>query len=176
MKDVIVDANIVRAAGTTDCQQSIAARSILDLILHSKHAVVADKTLLTEWNKHQSSFAIEWRAALESQARLVEVTIHPYLLDAFHLAAQRLDYSNRACASKDSHLVLTALGTFSIVVSSELASRGVFSRLAVWFDALYEVLWVHPDCYNSLRSVINDGNRPPDVWRLCFHKCSCSDA
>lgn len=167
MTDVTIDACVMRSAGITEDVQAIAARTTLDEVYKSSACVLADTQLVAEWEKHESTYAISWRAAMETQARIINVSCND---DRWGLKGriEALDCSRSACALKDVHLVMTALTFSSFIVSSERASRGIFVQLALGCDALLEVYWAHPDEYSVISKVCNGMTGRSPTWSLAY--------
>lgn len=166
MADVIIDTCVLRGAGETDNVNSIACRSILDAVYDADCLVIADDILRAEWDDHASCYSLRWRAALESQARLITVSLAEANWVPFDQALTYLDASNAVCARKDAHLVLTALRFRAFVVSSERASRRVLGRLALYFDALFEVAWAPTDQVVRIKAVCRRTVQIPRDWYL----------
>jgi hypothetical protein len=166
MSDVTLDACVLRSAGLSSSDRSVAAREVLDAVISERRQVVFDVRLMEEWRKHASTYGERWLAAVETKGMLVPVSISERQFAAIQAASKYLDASNYVCAMKDAHLVVTALCYFTILVSDERRSRGVFTKLARRLDCIGEVCWVSASDSARIREVIGRRMRAPCEWFL----------
>lgn len=167
MADITVDACVLRSAGRTDVDIAIGARRILDEAQRASVVVIVDDRLQAEWDRHASSYAIEWRAAMESAGRIFVVNRPSVYEGALRIALDYLDPGSAKCAWKDRHLVLVSYAHSTVVVSFEKASRNVFSVLARRLDFLSVVPWAGLGDLDGVCRVLQ-GDAVPDSWFLCF--------
>ena len=168
MADVIVDACVMHSAGETENIQAVDARSLLDSVMTSGASVILEDRLEREWSAHSSGYALRWRAALESRSRIVRTKLREASWVPFEISLGYLDFSNAACARKDGHLVLASLHFRAIVISSEVASRNVFTHVSKYFDALCEVRWSHPSDFRRIELVCSRRMASPQEWFLTY--------
>jgi hypothetical protein len=97
-----------------------------------------------EWDRHQSSFALQWLVTMMNLQKLWHVKDEQseQLRDA--IQGHSLDLNLTAIMLKDAHLLDAALATDSRVASLDDTARGHFRRLAAKLDALKSIMWVNP--------------------------------
>lgn len=113
-------------------------------------------TLLAhEWDKHQSLFALRWRAEMRSKAKIVDIA-HVENPDV------RAQVIISAAVMKDLHLVEAALATDKVVVSLDDRAR---AELRV--EATREITWVNAvaDGGHAIYWLRNGAN-PIAHWKL----------
>jgi hypothetical protein len=114
--------------------------------------------LAGEWDRHQSLFALRWRAEMRSQAKIVDI------VDVEN-ADVRSQVTVSPAVMKDLHLVEAALATDKVVVSLDDRARGELNveatRDIVWVNAVadggHAVYWLRAGAY------------PVEEWKLDHH-------
>jgi len=101
---LVVDASVASAAGHTLRPSSFRSREFLVEVLKISHRIVMTAALAEEWDKHQSLFALRWRANMRSQAKIVDV------VDVEN-ADVRSQVTMSLALMKDLHLVEASLRT-----------------------------------------------------------------
>ncbi|MEW6219041.1 MAG: hypothetical protein AB1634_05820 [Thermodesulfobacteriota bacterium] len=109
---IVIDASVARAAGSAEHPVSTACRDFLIQILRICHRVVMTVEIAEEWKKHQSGFALRWRAAMESKRKVVRPSVAE-LPSGLREQAEALPLPPRRMSAllKDLHLVEAALAT-----------------------------------------------------------------
>ena len=72
MSDIVIDADIMRSAGTSEHPHSSHARQILEAIRDGGHRMVQCAPLMAEHRKHQGRFASAWRTSMVSRKQWVQ--------------------------------------------------------------------------------------------------------
>ena len=154
---LVIDTNIVKAAGRTLHPTSRRCRDFLDEVLKISHRAVLTPELTAEWDTHQSLFALRWRADMRSKAKIVD-------LDRVENDEIRHQVRLTKAALKDLHLVEAAVATDRTVVSlDDRASQDLCveaTREIVWVNAVGEgghaIYW------------LRTGANPKDEWKLGY--------
>jgi hypothetical protein len=143
----VIDASVMRAAGTPDRVDSRApnCRDFLMAVRRICHRVILTPGVRSEWDKHQSRFALSWRVSMVS-IRKVDL----YSIDADDelrrsIAEVAPDESVARVMLKDAHLIEAALAADRIIASLDDVVRGHFSRASARVDSLSEIVWVNPN-------------------------------
>lgn len=127
----MVDASVASAAGQTLHPSSFRSREFIVEVLKISHRIVMTAALAAEWDKHQSLFALRWRAEMRSQVKIVDI-----------VDVENADVRSQVVVSpavmKDLHLVEAALATDRIVVSLDDRARAELN-----VDATKDVVWVN---------------------------------
>ena len=132
MSDIVIDADIMRSAGTSDHPHSSNARMVLEAIRNHGHRMVQCAPIREEHTRHQSRFAYTWRAEMVSRRQWVH---WQYMEDAelrktLVAALPETASTNKELAvQKDAHLLEAAAATDKRIVSKDATARNLF-RLA----------------------------------------------
>lgn len=155
-KVLVIDASVARSAGETEHPVSSACRQTLTSVLKICHRMVMCKEIDVEWRKHQSGFALKWRAAMQSKGKIVRIEIPkdsalPEKLEGLHVGEKGIK-----AMLKDIHLIEAAMQTDLRIVSSDEAARKLFRAASEHIDELKPIYWVNPtieddDCVGWLR-------------------------
>ena len=71
MSDIVIDADIMRSAGTSQHPHSSNARKLLDAVWDAGHRMVQCAPLKQEHDRHQGRYASLWRTKMISKKRWV---------------------------------------------------------------------------------------------------------
>jgi hypothetical protein len=109
------------------------------------HRVILTPGIRSEWDKHQSRFASDWRV---SMVRIRKIDVSS--IDADDELRRRIgevapDESIARIMLKDAHLIEAAVAADRIVVSLDDAVRRHFARASAGLDSLREIVWVNPN-------------------------------
>jgi hypothetical protein len=143
---LVVDASVARAAGPFESQHPIGAHcrdfliAIRGICLH----VAWSESIKIEWDKHQGSFASQWRVSMMNLKKLRPITNERLELFRAAIAEQSQDNNVAAIMLKDAHLVEAAWACDRRVASLDDTVRGHFRYLASAFDALRTIIWLNP--------------------------------
>jgi hypothetical protein len=110
-----------------------------------------------EWDKHQSLFALKWRARMRRQAKIVDI------VDVDN-ANVRTQVTMSPAVMKDLHLVEAALATDKLVVSLDDRAR---AELRV--EATKDVTWVNAVADGGHAIYwLRTGANPVERWKLGY--------
>lgn len=145
---LVIDASVAQASGGKDAiyPTSKNCRDFLDTVLaETGHEVVMTLAIREEWNKHQSNFAKNWRAAMIARKRLSFVNVA--VNDELHqkLANNATHEKTQVAILKDCHLIDAALATDKNVSSLDNTVRGLFGKACKTVFEIKAVVWVNPD-------------------------------
>ena len=114
-------------------------------------------SLSKEWDKHQSRFALKWRAEMRSREKVVDI-------DEIENLELRTQVKMTKGVEKDLHLVEAALATDTIVVSlDDRAARDLC------LEATKEVVWVNAAAEGGHAIYwMRVGANPVEKWKLGY--------
>lgn len=141
---LVIDADVVGSATTSDHPVSSACRHFLETVLDVGHHVVITTTLLQEWRRHRSWYSVRWLTQMYGKQ-------HVHRHDAEHdenlrrrIASAVPEDRDRKAAEKDVHLIEAALGTDRLVASQDKRARGIFREASRGVRELKQIVWVNP--------------------------------
>lgn len=140
---IVVDACVLRAAGTTDAPMSSRCRAFLEKLRVSDHSVGVSPPILTEWVKHASRWSHRWRLRMTDLGKIRDVK-WVRNNDLRRAIRTYLDESSQESAEKDAHLIETALQLDEVVVSTDSTARGLFRQIASQMPSVARITWLHP--------------------------------
>ena len=153
-----MDASVASAAGQTLHPSSFRSREFLVEVLKIGHRIVMTAALAGEWDKHQSLFALRWRASMRSQAKIVDIV-------SSENTVVRSQVIMSPAVMKDLHLIEAALATDKLVVSLDDRARG---ELRV--EATKEVTWVNAVAEGGhVIYWLRAGAKPAKRWKLGYY-------
>jgi hypothetical protein len=155
-KRLVIDACILKASGDENVihPTSKNCHNFLRSVLQISHRVVVTRAIEAEWNRHNSRYALAWRAKMEEKERFVFILKleNAELRDRIYLAdvlLENITDNQRMEVKKDIHLIEAALATDKIVVSlDDNTARRFFTKAAKEVEELSElkaIAWVNPD-------------------------------
>ena len=106
---LVVDASVASAAGQTMHPTSFRSREFLGEVLKISHRIVMTTTLAAEWDRHQSLYAMRWRAEMRTRKKID-------IADIQNEEVRRQIPLSKA-TQKDLHLIEAALSADKIVIS-----------------------------------------------------------
>ena len=166
---LVVDANIMQAAGGTDATDnvSISCRDLLLEILEICHRVVKTPEIKTEWKKHSSGYALKWEVKMWGCKKIIQ---QEELEDKqLREKVSSLNYRERIIKTmqKDIHLIEAARKNHKIISSLEKESQKYFSGSAHKVRKLKGVMWVNPsEDFESVKEWLKAGAKDNDIYRL----------
>lgn len=170
MSDLVIDADIMRAAGESEHPHSRNARDLLEAVRGSGHRLVQSPAIKSEHDKHSGKFAMLWRASMISRKRWVQVDCleDPVLRDALVEALPANAISKEVAVLKDAHLLECAASADRRIVSKDRTARDLFRLACPNLGEYRRFLW--GDMTESADSVIEwvkKGCVEAERFRLC---------
>jgi len=170
MSLIVVDADIMRAAGLSEKPTATHARMILESIQHRGHSIVIAKPLNDEYKRHQSQFAERWKSQMVSNKRVkfTQYEDNPALRKLLIQSLPADNVAAEAAVEKDAHLLEIALQHGQRIVSKDKKAKKYFQhscvvkgdhRLLLWADATEKPL--------EVIEWIGNGCADQNHWRLC---------
>lgn len=154
---LVVDASVASAAGQTLVPRSYRSREFLGEVLKISHRMVMTAALAAEWDRHQSLYAMRWRAEMRTRNKVVDIT------DVRNEEVRRQVAVSRA-VQKDLHLIEAALATDRVVIS--LDDR---AQAALCVEATREVTWVNAVAEGGHAIYwLRDGAPAKNEWKLGY--------
>lgn len=146
---LVVDASVAQSAGSdfathttsTDC------RAVLRVALSVCHTAVFSSEITSEWDKHQSVYAREWRVLMESRRKVVKTEKSSWQT-RIHAAIHStlLNQKDIAAALKDAHLVDAALQADGLIISSDDVAKSLFVHVSENMREIGHLIWLNPNC------------------------------
>jgi hypothetical protein len=156
-KTIVVDADVARSAGITEHPRSKACRGVLDAMLKYCHKLAWTSDIAEEWKRHQSSYAIQWRAAMTARKKIrkLENVQDDDLRNQMSESAMTIDEINAIL--KDIHLIEAALRSDSIIISCDQRMQKLLTEAAQTTAAIRLICWSDPcreldECVNWVAS------------------------
>jgi hypothetical protein len=119
--------------------------------------MVMTAALAAEWDRHQSLYAMRWRAEMRSRKKIIDIAV------VQNEEVRRQVPASRAI-QKDLHLIEAALSTDKIVVS--LDDR---AQAALCVEATKEVTWVNAVAEGGHAIYwLRDGAPSKNEWKLGY--------
>lgn len=170
MSDIVIDADIMRSAGTSEHPHSRNSREVLEAIREGNHRMVQCAPLLAEHKKHRSRFASTWQTSMLSRKQWVR---WEYQADdglrSVLLAALPENSSNKEQAVlKDAHLMEAAAATGQCIISKDKSARDLFRLACPALGSHRHILW--GEMTLSSEGVIDwvrSGCNERDDYKLC---------
>lgn len=143
---IVVDASIAGAAGLEESRSPTAAhcRDFLKALRNVGHRMAWSAAIKAEWDKHQSTFALEWQLSMVRLGKLRPVKDERDEELRTVIEEHSKDKQVVAKMLKDAHLIEAAFATDSRIASADENARGHFGRLAATLHSLRTVVWVNP--------------------------------
>ncbi len=163
---LVIDASVLRAAGTSEHPTSSACRGVLIDILEICHRACDTPAIGEEWKRHQSNFARRWRSRMYARGKIKPpAPVDGSAIRATVRSRGTLTPEQIASIEKDLHLVEAALGADRIVVSADNRMRALLRELRI--GALRGMIWANPVTErDSLQDFLSGAVAPPSEWSL----------
>lgn len=170
MSDIVIDADILRSAGTSEHPHSKSSRELLEAIREGNHRMVQCAPLLAEHKKHRSRFAATWQANMTARKQSVywkyeeDTALRKALVDALPPDAP----AKEIAALKDAHLLEAAAATGQRIVSKDRTARDLFRLACPTLGDHGNILWgeMSLSCADVL-NWITSGCAARDNFKLC---------
>lgn len=143
MSDIVIDADIMRSAGTSEHPHSSNARKVLDAIWEAGHRMVQCEPLKKEHDRHQGRYASLWRTKMVSKKRwkhwkyVEDAELRAILVAALPQASRAKDRE----VLKDAHLLEAAAATDQRIVSKDATAKGLFRLACPNLGIHHNILW-----------------------------------
>lgn len=145
MSDIVIDADIMRSAGTSEHPQSSNARKVLDAIWDAGHRMVQCTPIKAEHDRHQGRYASIWRVRMISKKRWVhwdyveDVELRNTLVAALPETGSS---AKEQAVRKDAHLLEAATATGKRIVSKDATAKDLFRLACPNLRLAYrDILW-----------------------------------
>ena len=146
-KRLIIDTDVAQASGDEDATdpRAINCRDFLKEVMAQNHRIVMTRKISDEWKRHQSRFALEWRASMDARRRVDRIDPPEYneLQDKITTTADNEDEIE--VMQKDFHLLEAALETDKTVISLDETVRELFAEASQRVGEIRDFIWVNPD-------------------------------
>jgi len=167
---LVIDASVMRAAGSIDATAPVPARcrDTLRTVLEVCHRAHLDGDLKEEWNRHMSKFARTWLRSMYSRRKIVGTgsAAQPNLERMTAMAAS-LPEAQRAAIEKDLHLVACAILADGTILSLDDAMNRILRGLAVSLPVLRGLIWVNPSIdFGKLKAWLEETGPSDPRWCL----------
>lgn len=168
--DLVIDADVMRAAGTSETPHASNARRALEAIREGGHRMVLSRPLIDEYKKHASRYASTWRSNMISRKlhrpseHLEDTALRKTVADAQPHDAP----AKETAALKDIHLLEIAFATDGRIISKDAKARDLFRRACPNLGHHKNILW--GDLTGLPEAVIawlREGCRQRNDFRLC---------
>lgn len=143
MSDIVIDADIMRSAGTSEHPHSSNARKILDAIRDAGHRMVQCAPLKAEHDRHQSRYSSLWRTSMVTRKQWIhwkyeeDTALRETLVAALPANA----FGQERAVLKDAHLLETAAATDNRIVSKDATARNFFRLACPNLGVHRSILW-----------------------------------
>ena len=140
---VVVDADVLRAAGSTEHPTSRLARLALEAIRAGKHRLVLCEPLEQEYKRHESQFAVRWRANMVARKQtyrwehVEDSGLRKLLVEALPEDAT----GQHKAVLKDAHLLEAAAATGQRIVSKDARAKALFQKACPKLKEHRRLLW-----------------------------------
>lgn len=173
MSDIVIDADIMRSAGTSEHPHSSNARKMLDAVWDAGHRMVQCAPIKEEHDRHQGRYASLWRTKMISKKRWVHwrymenADLRRILVEALPAGSRARDRE----VLKDAHLLEAAAATdkrIKRIVSKDATARNLFRLACPNLGVHRSILW--GDLTGAPAKVIQwveDGCAERNDIRLC---------
>jgi len=125
-KQIVIDANIAQGSSNDRMFNPVLgdagaqSRQCLQAIWDEKHVAVFGRSLLSEWDRHASSYARRWLRNMEQKSRVVLEDGERFAELAISACACLSTAGEKAALVKDLHLIQSALATGQLILSNEV--------------------------------------------------------
>lgn len=162
---LVVDACVLRSAGSSGSPTPTECRAILEEIKNSRKHVSIDRKLLAEWRRHKSRYSATWISAMFSRRLIEQIDRFSGKSISVEDAVSKLGEPDRSVALKDIHLIRIAVDRGYCVISCERRCRAAFHKAAVYCSEMSKVFWIFPFEPGACDAVAGRCVTPPE-WRL----------
>lgn len=142
---LVIDASVIRAAGTRERGRSLLCRQFLMHVLEICHHVTLTPDIRQEWKRHHSRFSQKWLHQMFGHKKQCKVT--PADVDSIRKQIADLPVTEKQADAmfKDLPLVAAAMASDRCVVSLDEEVRGLLHTAASRIPQLRSLVWVNPE-------------------------------
>jgi len=141
---LVVDASVVRSAGTTDHPVSKACRDTLFEILTTCHKVVITPDIVNEWKKHRSQYSTIWMASMVARKKIIKADIPPNEFLRREFTNVGISEKDLRAVIKDVHLIDAALAMDKTIISCDQALRDILTEVVTTTSHISRLMYVNP--------------------------------
>jgi hypothetical protein len=170
MSDLVIDADLMRAAGFSEHHVSRNSRLILEQIRAGGHRLVHTPSLKREHDKHQSLFAKQWRGSMVSRKQWVPITPPENAALRQHLVRAQNSESKKdeIAVLKDAHLLEAAAASDLRIISNDTTAKALFRKGCPLPVPFGRILWADATLLpDDTQSWIEQGYPDRPDWRIC---------
>ena len=167
LKRLVIDTDIAQASGGEDATdtRSINCRDFLKGVMTRNHRIVMTRKISDEWKRHQSRFALEWRASMDARRRVVRIDPPEDNTLQDKITTTTSDKDENEVMQKDFHLLAAALTTDKTVISLDETVRTLFARASQRIGEIRDIIWVNPERTEEQPITWLKNGAPPDAHR-----------
>lgn len=127
------------------------------------------KQINDEWKRHQSHFALEWRASMDARRRVVRIDTSEQSQLQGKLTNTTEKVVDIEVMLKDLHLLQAALKTDKTIISLDETVRTLFAQVSQQVGEIRDIIWVNPEQTEKEEPIVwLQNGAPPDVHRQLF--------
>lgn len=144
-KNIVVDANLAKAAGTSKDHMSINSRNFLEKLRASGHRVAMSTEIEEEWLRRCSAFSVDWLATMTESNQVLPLgnAIDEGLRKRIRVHSP--DVYIYRIMQKDIRLLEAARKSDMRVSSMDKKVRFHFCNVCRNVEEIQDVMWVNPD-------------------------------
>ena len=146
-KRLVIDANVARASGAkANDGEAKHCREFLLKVSSLNYRIIMSPEMRSEWNKHQSDFALRWRGAMARRNQVCGVKKSPTDKDLRKKIKEAAEEENQIpVMRKDFHLLEAARISDQTIISLERRVRRHFAYVAQRIGEIRDIVWVNPE-------------------------------
>lgn len=103
------------------------------------------KQINAEWKRHQSHFALEWRASMDARRKVVRIVTSEESQLQRKLTNTAENVDDIEVMQKDFHLLQAALDTDKTIISLDESVRTLFAVASQQVGEIRDIIWVNPE-------------------------------
>ncbi|MCW5821649.1 MAG: hypothetical protein KIT34_02540 [Cyanobacteria bacterium TGS_CYA1] len=149
-REIVIDTCVATSSSDGDAVDAVCSSKFLNLFFSSTHKAVFSKKLEAEWNRHESSFAKQWRSNMFKKNRIIRG--NDYSNEELSKSIGKLSPKGRATENdfrkmdvklmmEDLHLIEAALNHCKLVVSKDSTVRKLYSKATKHISTLKKISW-----------------------------------
>lgn len=135
---LVVDADVVRAAGVSEHPASSSCRKALEQIKDICHHVITTDAIDEEWNKHASSWSRLWKIAMLNRRKLPSQKV-----GLASIKLKNINEDDRIIIEKDRHLLDAAVSCDHIIITLDEKLQKALERTGNE-KMLRDIKWLNP--------------------------------
>lgn len=144
---MVIDASVARAAGPSGATfpTSKNCRDFLLAVRKFRHGMVMTPAIASEWRRHESRFARQWRLSMVAKKMIAPVQLQEDTPLRQQLSSGSYSAKRIRVMVKDAHLIEAAAATDRTVASLDDEARSSFAQAARDVALLRAIVWTNPD-------------------------------